>query len=204
MRKSASPSASDVPRPRKRPVHLRAATTMDIILEAAAQILEASGLERYTTNHIAERAGVSIGSLYQYFPNKDAVTVALIEREATNLADAVSRLDRTAWKSTLIAMVELVSEHEHRRPRLARLLDSEEVRLRAETVQREAGERIRAALEDLLATAAEFPIPIAVIVADLMAMTRGLSDASPPLAESATLARRIEWAVLGYLEMALK
>lgn len=43
------------------------------LLEAAAQVLEAKGLEGFNTNAVAERAGVSIGSLYQYFPSKDAL-----------------------------------------------------------------------------------------------------------------------------------
>lgn len=64
--------------PRKAPGQPRSAHTVAAILEGAAQVLEERGLAGYTTNAIAARAGVSIGSLYQYFPTKDAVTVALI------------------------------------------------------------------------------------------------------------------------------
>lgn len=52
---------------------------MDHILTAAAQVFEALGYARGTTNRIAERAGVSVGTLYQYFPSKEAVAVALLE-----------------------------------------------------------------------------------------------------------------------------
>jgi len=52
-----------------------------VILEAAAQVLEAGGLAGFTTNAVAERAGVSIGTLYQYFSDKGAVLRALAERE---------------------------------------------------------------------------------------------------------------------------
>ena len=55
---------------------------MDIILEAAAQLLERDGLEGFTTDAVAERAGVSIGAVYRYFPNKRALTHALAERES--------------------------------------------------------------------------------------------------------------------------
>ncbi|WP_186308388.1 TetR/AcrR family transcriptional regulator [Paraburkholderia sp. BCC1885] len=177
---------------------------MDAILEAAALVLEAGGFESYTTNHIAERAGVSIGSLYQYFPNKDAVTVALIEREASNLASRIAALDQDDWKITLLKMIEIISEHEQQRPRLSRLLDSEEVRLKAESAQRESADRIRAAIMDLLDAVGKFPLPTAVIASDLMAITRSLSDLGPVETASASqvLARRIEWAVLGYLTMA--
>jgi AcrR family transcriptional regulator len=67
--------------PRKRPTQARARRTVDLILEAAAQILAHEGEEELTTNGIAERAGFSIGTLYQYFPNRESVLDALIERE---------------------------------------------------------------------------------------------------------------------------
>lgn len=67
---------------RKIPRQKRAAVTVDIILEAAAQLLERDGLEGFTTNAVAERAGVSIGALYRYFPNKRALVHALAERES--------------------------------------------------------------------------------------------------------------------------
>jgi AcrR family transcriptional regulator len=67
--------------PRKKPSQARAHRTVDLILEASAQILGSRGEEELTTNHIAERAGFSIGTLYQYFPNRDAILDAVIERE---------------------------------------------------------------------------------------------------------------------------
>lgn len=66
---------------RKKPAQKRATVTFDAILDAATQILEDKGARALTTNRIAVRAGVSVGSLYQYFPNKEAIVRALIERE---------------------------------------------------------------------------------------------------------------------------
>lgn len=66
--------------PRKSARQRRAVATVEAILDAAAQVLIAQGYEGATTNRIAQRAGVSIGSLYQYYPNKEAVVAALIER----------------------------------------------------------------------------------------------------------------------------
>jgi len=63
--------------PRKRPVQERSRLTVGQILEAAARVFAERGFAGATTNRIAERAGVSIGSLYQYFPNKDTILVAL-------------------------------------------------------------------------------------------------------------------------------
>lgn len=66
--------------PRKRPVQRRSLATVDQVLTAAAQVFETFGYAAGTTNRIAERAGVSVGTLYQYFPSKEAVAVALLER----------------------------------------------------------------------------------------------------------------------------
>lgn len=78
--------------PRKTPVHSRSRATVEAILEAAAHLLEHDGYGRLTTNHIADKAGVSIGSLYQYFPNKDAICHALAERHFQMLQDEYLRV----------------------------------------------------------------------------------------------------------------
>jgi AcrR family transcriptional regulator len=65
---------------RRAPVQRRAKDTVDIILQAAGEVFSQRGYAAGTTNRIAERAGVSVGTFYQYFPNKDAVLVALVER----------------------------------------------------------------------------------------------------------------------------
>jgi len=66
---------------RRRPRQARAQATVDSILEAAAQVLQRAGHDGFNTNAVAERAGVSIGTLYQYFPDKDAILVAVARRE---------------------------------------------------------------------------------------------------------------------------
>jgi AcrR family transcriptional regulator len=66
--------------PRKEPRQARSRATVDAILTATAQVLVEEGYDKATTNAIARRAGVSIGSLYQYFPNKEALVTALCER----------------------------------------------------------------------------------------------------------------------------
>ena len=66
------------PLPKKSPRQARARATYDAILQAAAHILTEGGPTALTTNLVAERAGVSIGSLYQYFPSKEAIVAELI------------------------------------------------------------------------------------------------------------------------------
>jgi AcrR family transcriptional regulator len=70
---------ADALRPRKQPRQARSRDTVTAILRAAAQVFAARGYAATTTNHVAARAGVSIGSLYEYFPGKDALLVALTE-----------------------------------------------------------------------------------------------------------------------------
>ncbi|VAW23787.1 hypothetical protein MNBD_ALPHA11-2273 [hydrothermal vent metagenome] len=68
---------------RKQPKQQRAILLVETILEAAAHILE-DGIKPFTTNHIAQKAGVSICSLYQYFPGADSIMAALIENHVAN------------------------------------------------------------------------------------------------------------------------
>jgi AcrR family transcriptional regulator len=79
-------------KPRKTPSQARSAWTVDQILQAAAQVLEARGEDALTTKTVAERAGVSIGTLYQYFPNRDAILVALADREAQRIGERMRAL----------------------------------------------------------------------------------------------------------------
>lgn len=71
--------------PRRKPLQSRSKTTVDCILAAAAQVLVKEGYAKATTNRVAAVAGVSIGTLYQYFPNKDALIVALVERHRSEM-----------------------------------------------------------------------------------------------------------------------
>jgi AcrR family transcriptional regulator len=67
-------------KPRKTATQERSRATVDALIEATARILVREGFERASTNRIAEVAGVSVGSLYQYFPTKEALVAAVIER----------------------------------------------------------------------------------------------------------------------------
>jgi len=78
---------------RRIPRQARANETVALILEAAAQILEAGGLETFTTNAVAGRAGVSIGTLYQYFADKNAILLALAQQEIASTLTALRRPD---------------------------------------------------------------------------------------------------------------
>jgi AcrR family transcriptional regulator len=76
--------------PPKLPRQRRAQVTREAVIIAAERVLERHGVAGLTTNRVAEVAGVSIGSLYQYFPNKQAIVTALSERYVFGFAGAVT------------------------------------------------------------------------------------------------------------------
>jgi AcrR family transcriptional regulator len=78
--------------PRKSPVQARSAASVDALLEATIQILLHGGKERLTTTKVALRAGVSVGSLYQYFPNKSALLQAALRRHLDEVTEAMERV----------------------------------------------------------------------------------------------------------------
>jgi AcrR family transcriptional regulator len=75
--------------PRKSASQRRSRLTVDALVEATARILVKNGYDRASTNKIAARAGVSIGSLYQYFPSKEALVAAVIDRHAQEVSQVV-------------------------------------------------------------------------------------------------------------------
>jgi AcrR family transcriptional regulator len=75
--------------PRRRPRQARAQATVEAIVKATARVLVDEGYDRASTNRIAHAAGVSIGSLYQYFPSKEALVAALVESHAQRMRGAL-------------------------------------------------------------------------------------------------------------------
>jgi AcrR family transcriptional regulator len=82
--------ASEQPR-RNRPHQARSRATVEVILDATIRIFEAEGADAATTSRIAEVAGVSVGTLYQYFGNRDAILDALQDREFERAASMMQR-----------------------------------------------------------------------------------------------------------------
>ncbi len=145
------------PKPRKTPKQARSHATVDAIVEAAAQVFERVGYASGSTNHIAERAGVSIGSLYQYFPNKDAILVELARRHlaqgTSELLPYLARLDEgEPWNDVLPDLVEAMVRMHSVAPMLHRAL-FEETRLPVEV--RDELEALEDALVDIAAKALE-------------------------------------------------
>ncbi len=91
---------------RKRPRQARSAATVEAIFEATIQVLLRDGIHRLTTTRVAERAGVSVGTMYQYFPHKQALLYALNERYLDVLAERMEQACFAHHGATKAAMVE--------------------------------------------------------------------------------------------------
>ncbi|PQV50734.1 TetR/AcrR family transcriptional regulator [Paraburkholderia sp. BL21I4N1] len=191
-------------KPRKAPVQRRSAQTVEAVLEAAARILETQGLVACTTNAVAERAGVSIGSLYQYFPNRDALTVALIERETAQLVvdiEAAALVESS--RDCVQALVRAAVAHQMRRPALARVIDFEERRLPLGERSRRLTDLVDAVLTSALTEKRDAPEldDTALVAHDLLAIVHGMVDAAGQRDErdAAALEARVMRAVDGYV-----
>jgi AcrR family transcriptional regulator len=141
--------------PRKQPQQARSVATVSAILEGVAQVLETEGYERMTTTRVAERAGTSVGTLYQYFPSKEALLVAAIEAKMALVDRALSKifeLPATAPLSEHVrVMITALIDEKKRRPRLNAELSRqaprlEKQRLIARTLDRAQG-MVRALLD---------------------------------------------------------
>jgi AcrR family transcriptional regulator len=105
---------------RRRPRQKRSQATHDAIVEAAARVIAETGLEKATTARIAEVAGVSPGSMYQYFPSKDALVTALFERDSSaqhrKLLELAAEMGTDDVRALVRAFVSYsIGEHEKNR-----------------------------------------------------------------------------------------
>ncbi len=111
---------------RKTPRQRRSAETVEAILTAAAHILEKEGFDAATTNRVAVKAGVCIGSLYQYFPNKESLVRALNDRHTKEILDLLRKrfgeLQEAPLKNSVRAIVQTMVEVHRVNPALHRVL----------------------------------------------------------------------------------
>lgn len=178
---------------------------MNAIIEASARILEEQGHGGFTTNSVAELAGASIGTLYQYFPDKDALLGALIARETSRFVEEVEAATIVvAGREALDRLIQAAVRHQMHRPKLARLLDFEEARLPLDADTQIVRARIVTLLADILSRPdlpRQSDMPSAS--GDVLAIIRGMLDSAGERGEEgqAPLTVRVRRAVLGYLSM---
>jgi len=179
--------------PRRRPRQERAQATVQAILGAAADVIAHEGYAAMTTNKVAKRAGVSIGSLYQYFPNKQAILVSLLEEHLAHVHPVIDRSlgelsdPAVPYVEAMHRMfVRLLALHRDAHPRLQRALGEEvpqpphvrEARRRREA---EYTTRVAAILRDRPDVRAYNPeVAAQVLVEATSALSRWLAHDAPP------------------------
>jgi AcrR family transcriptional regulator len=169
------PSADRRLQPRRQPRQVRAELTRARILDAAAHIFAELGYAAGTTNRIAERARVSIGSLYQYFPNKDAILAGLLVRHVDRgVWTQADQLDLSAGslEATVRALVRDAVDNHRDDPQLLRIM-VEEAPLSQElrdTIVRHGTARI-GQVRDLLARHPDVDVRDVGIAAELIVFT---------------------------------
>ena len=168
--------------PRKEPTQARSRQTVSDILEAGAQVFAERGYAGATTTRVAQRAGVSVGSLYQYFPNKDSLLVALSARHVRRAHDAIERaLDRfdfgpaeplPALAERLHALVDAMLVSHQDEPVLHRVLFEESPRRpQVDELEREREAALGARFVALLRAHPEVRVPDLELAATLAAQT---------------------------------
>ena len=93
-------------KPRKTPRQARSEATVGAIFQSTIQVLLTDGVQRLTTTRVAERAGVSVGTMYQYFPHKQALLFAVLRRQLGAVADAVETACEALHGEPLATMAE--------------------------------------------------------------------------------------------------
>lgn len=189
--------------PRKRPRQARSAATVDAIVEAATRILKVEGLAGLNTNAVARLAGVSVGSLYQYFPTKEAILTEMLRRKRTRLlADLEAVLEGMEHRGQEEITARLVAaslKNQARTPKLAQALDYASSALPLHEEMMETNRRIVAALTRFL-TFYGTPNPEEA-AQDITGLVRGmmLQSLRGGTVDDEALAGRICHAINGYL-----
>lgn len=195
--------AEDRRKPRKSPRQARSRATVEAILEAATRILEGEGLAGLTTNRVAERAGVSIGSLYQYYPSRDAILAELVRRMrlsmSAGLLDAIEQARPLPLMQAVPMLLKVAMQQYEIAPRLTAALEVAEARLPRDREVIDRRHVVRDALIDCLGRHGVANPEVAAL--DIFAMTKGIVMAgiSAGGVDFAAIRARTTRAALGYL-----
>jgi AcrR family transcriptional regulator len=177
--------------PRKTPIQARSAVTVEAISEAAIQVLLSRGAERLTTTRVADRAGVSVGTLYQYYPNKQSLLFAVLEQHMNNVAARVEAACESACHKPLAEMikemVEAFVDAKMERADISVALYRVAADVGGPALIKRASQRSRKAVEGMLQTAPDTESPpdklaIDIMLAAMAGAMRSLLEAQPSAA----------------------
>ncbi len=195
--------------PRKTPVQARSAASVDAILQATIQVLLAVGKERLTTTRVAQRAGVSIGTLYQYFPNKSALLQACLKHHVTEIGQSIIDTCKLHEAESVLdmatAVINAYMAAKMRDPKTSAALYAVSSDVDGAAIARSATARSHRAIAALFATAREPltkepEIVATVVVAALNGISRRLLEAKHPDRELEPLRAELTVLVHAYLQ----
>lgn len=172
--------------PRKTPLQARATVTVEAISEATIQVLLSHGGDRLTTTRVADRAGVSVGTLYQYYPNKRSLLYAVMEEHLNRVAAAVESACEQVCNKPLAEMIKQVVEvyvdAKMDRADISVALYKVAPDIGGPELVKRAGQRMRKALDTMLQTALDMDSPPERLAIDTM--LAAMSGAMRSLLES--------------------
>jgi AcrR family transcriptional regulator len=176
-------------KPRKSPVQARSSVTVEAISEATIQVLLSHGTDRLTTTRVAERAGVSVGTLYQYYPNKQSLLFAVLEDHLDKVSAAMEEACERARGQPLAEMVKAVTEAfvdaKMERTDISTALYRIAADVGGPALVKRTGERSRKALEAMLRTAPDavshdHRFAVQMMFAAMAGATRSVLEAGAP------------------------
>ena len=148
--------------PRKTPVQARSTVTVEAISEATIQVLLSHGADRLTTTRVADRAGVSVGTLYQYYPNKHALLFAVFEDHMNKVTQAVETACADAYAKPMSEMIGRVVgayvDVKMQRADISVALYKVAPDVGGPALVKQAGQRLRKAIEKMLLTAPDLKL----------------------------------------------
>jgi len=195
--------------PRKSPVQARSAASVDAILEATIQVLLEVGKERLTTTKVALRAGVSVGTLYQYFPNKSALLRAALKRHLDEVTNAVELVCKEQHGRTLremvTALITAFLQAKMRDAKTSIALYSVGSDVDGASIAQETGIRSTKAIVGMLKTASEQLTTDPQLVASMLqsamfGVSRRLLESSAPEKEFDPLRQELIFLACAYLD----
>jgi AcrR family transcriptional regulator len=195
--------------PRKSPVQARSAASVDAILEATIQVLLHIGKERLTTTKVALRAGVSTGTLYQYFPNKRALLQAALKRHLLEVTRAVElackeQKDRPL-RQMVTALITTFLQAKMRDAKTSVALYSVSSDVDGAKIAQQMGTRFNSAIVQMLTTSCEPLTADPQLVASMLqgamvGVSRRMLESGAPEQELDTLRKELIFVACAYLD----
>ncbi|AJB48820.1 TetR/AcrR family transcriptional regulator [Acinetobacter nosocomialis] len=159
-------------KPRKSPVQARSTATIEVLHEATIQVLLKEGIVKCNTTRIAERAGVSVGSIYQYYPNRDSLLAAVLQRHLDSVAEKIEELclkyEKTSIRTLISALVDEIILAKLSNPEESKALYAISGERGGLDLSKRMNDRMLAAISNLLESASDIEFDDSQIVAEFV------------------------------------